>query len=229
MSKETKYFNFPIELLSGYLEDRRQVLKRILYYSLYDHSLKLEYGEDEEKIEASAEFFNVSLGGADVVLAEGEELFNSLDPGGPKVGINTDIYWDYRNNYKTDFEDACLLAFLGLKSIIQNHAMCKVTNLFWLSRMDGNTRTVAAEFELSERLLKYSKEYQLKKIKDELMENWGLVYYGRYTRGFYISFKMSYKDLVTQVEKKRQSRKKKEREKMKKDILKEVLANLEKE
>lgn len=219
MSEETKYFNFPIELLSGYLEDKRPVLRQILYYSLYEHSLKLEHGDEEEKIEASAEFLGVEISSAKYILSEGEVLFNSLNGVGPKVGLNTSIYWDYRNNYKTEFEEVCLLAFLALKSIIQNKAYCKVTNLYWLSRMDGNAKTVAAEFELSEGLRKYAKEYQLKKIKSELIDNWGLVHYAKRTRGFYVSFKIELEELAFHVLKNKQTRSEKLKEQKRKQDL----------
>lgn len=227
--EDIKYFNFPVQLLEGFLCDRERCLNDILSYSIYDHAEnKLEEGSLDEKIKDSAKYFSVQLGSVKATRDKGVDLYNSFDAQSPKVGLNTKIYWDYMNSYKTRFEEVCLLAYLALKSIVQNKSFCKITNLYWLSRMDGNSHTVAAEYELSEEVKKYANEYQLKKIKFELSEGWNLVYYGRYTKGFYISFKMDLVDLIYEVEKKRKSRKMKQHDEEQKLALKKAMEKLNK-
>lgn len=81
--------------------------------------------------------------------------------------------------------------------------------------MEGQSDTFNEIFGLSEQILKYNKEYWFRKIKPELILNWGLKYYSRYTRGFYVSFKLSLEDLVFVAEKRRKSTKEKQ---LKKDI-----------
>ena len=208
MSSETQYFNFPVQLLNNYLTDKEKCLDRILYYSLFYHAEnRLEYGVLRERIQASAKYYGVKLGSIKTAIAEGRELNDSLnDQGSPIVGVSTKLYWDYRSNRKTEFEEITFLAYLAIKSIVQKKAYCKITNLYWLSRMDGKSHSVSAEWELSEEVRKFSKAYQINKIKEELSINWNLIHYGRYTRGFYVSFKMSLEDLIFQVEKKRKSR-----------------------
>lgn len=209
MKDESKYFNFPVQLLDGFLIDHEECLINILHYAIYDHAEnKLEEGEIEERIIDSAAFLMVEIPFEHWghVEQNGEELYNKYSDGSPKVGISRSVYWDFRTNYKTDFEKVTLLALLALKSIVQKKAYCKVTNHFILSRMDGKAGAVKSNEELSLEVQKYANEYQLKKIKYELSENWNLNYYGRYTRGFYVSFKMELVDLIYQVEKKRKAR-----------------------
>jgi len=202
---EEKYFNFPIQLLDGFLVNSNKCLSDLLYYSLYTHTFKLEYNDEMSKFKAAAKFYNVKI--RDIKRAEeiGEELFNSIPLKSPKVGLNLAMYWDYHDNHKTEFEKVCLLGFLAIKSIVQNKAYCKITNKYWLSRMDGNTCSIKDDLELSDEINKYNNEYQTKKIKTELMLNWNLITYSRFTRGFYVSFKLDIEKLVFEAEKKRKS------------------------
>ena len=69
---------------------------------------------------------------------------------------------------------------------------------------------VVAPSKLDKRLKSFFNEYQTVKIKKELRDNWGLVYYARYTRGFYVSFKMELDALVFEAEKRRKSTREKQ-------------------
>lgn len=201
---EPKYFNFPIYLIKDFLTNTKKSLDDILHYSLYAHTLKLEEGDDLHKIKSSAEYFSVTLGDPKHTLAKGIKLFMLDIEGYPKVGINTKIYWDFRNNYKIEFQKICLLGHLALRSILQQKSYCKIDNKFWLARMDGKAKSCEFE-ELSPQIRKYANEYQTKKIKGALSDNWNLSTYSRHTRGFYVSYSLSIDELVFQAEKKRQS------------------------
>jgi len=72
--------------------------------------------------------------------------------------------------------------------------------------MDGKARAVEEISGLSPEIRKYANEYQMKKIKTELILNWNLTHYGRYTRGFYVSLFLTLDELVYQAEKRRKSR-----------------------
>ena len=60
------------------------------------------------------------------VQKEGEKLVEGEIIGYPKAGINTIIYWDYRDNYKSEFDKVSLLAFLAIKSILQHDIQTKI-------------------------------------------------------------------------------------------------------
>lgn len=226
MSKE-KYFNFPIQLLNGFMIDAKKVLNDISNYAVYENSLKLELGTELEKMKASASFYNINLGSIPSSLKNGKSLYNSTyGNNSPKVGLSMMIFWDFYKNEKTEFDKICLLCFLGLKSIIGRKSFCKVTNLYLWARMDGKANTIVSVNELSNEVIKYANRYQSETIKNELILNWHLIYYSRYTRGFYVSFKMSLEDLIFEAEKKRKSIKEKQQKEIQKEALKKALERL---
>ncbi len=86
------------------------------------------------------------------------------------MGIDITIWFDYYKNDKTDFQKICLLGYLAIKNILQKNAYCKISNKYWLSRMDGKSRVINDFNELSKSLQKYVVKYQLRKIKGDLKE-----------------------------------------------------------
>ena len=226
MSKDI-YLNFPIQLLQGFMIDTgKENLNNIVDYVIYKRALNLEFGTNIEKIKTSADFYNMTLRNAKKTLENGKTLYNSISENSPKVGLSISIFWDFYKNEKTEFDKACFLAFLGIKSIIGAKPYHKATNLFLWSRMDGKTNSIAEASELSNEVKKYANEYQTKKIKTALRNNWGLVTYARHTRGFYVSFKITLKQLILEAEKRRISTKEKQYKEQEKNVLKEVLEQL---
>lgn len=209
MNRE-KYFNFPIQLLSGFLIDSRQSLKDIAHYAIYKKYLEAE-GTRDQKMKIAFSFFDFNLKIAEEVLKKGEELYDSLPINSPKTGIRLSIYRDFFRNEKTEFEKICLLGFLALKSILGNKAYCKTANDFWLSRMDGKREKIKYKSELSPEIQKFANNYQTCKIKNALQNNWGLKTYSFFTRGFYVSFKIKKDKLISIAEEKRSSIKEKQR------------------
>lgn len=204
MKKEHRYFNFPIQLLTGFMVDSKKSLHDIYCYSAYEHSLKMINDTEIERIIVSAEWFGIKSKDHLSVLKNGKTLYDSIPLKSPKTGINLTIWWDFYNNDKTEFDKICLLGFLALKSIVQQKSYCKTNNKLWLARMNGNSK--CDEFNgMPEVLNKYNTERLRVKIKNELQLNWGLVHYSHYTRGFYISFKINLDSLVLCAESKRKS------------------------
>lgn len=228
MSKE-KYFNFPIQLLTGFITDTRKTLDNIVSYSVYENSLKLELGTEEDKMKASAKGFDLSLNNPKKSLDSGKYLYNSISHNSPRTGLSVSMFLDFYQNEQTEFEKVCLLAFLAIKSIIGNKAYCKVTNLYLWARMDGKTTTIETHEDLTPEVMKYANRYQTENIKNELILNWSLIYYSRYTRGFYVSYKLSLEDLIFEAEKKRKSTKEKQQDLLQKEALKRALDRLSKE
>lgn len=225
MSKE-KYLNFPIQLLSGFMIDDKKVLNNIIDYAIYQNSLKLEIGTDLSKIKTSAGFYNMTLANDKKTFDNGKILYNSIYENSPKVGLSISMFWDFYKNDKSEFDKICLLAFLGIKSILGNKSYCKANNLYLWARMDGKTNTIVEVSELSNEIKKYANRYQSENIKNELILNWHLIYYSHYTRGFYISLKMSLEDLIFEAEKKRKSIKENQQKQLKNEALKKALERL---
>tara|TARA_R110000751_G_scaffold390_1_gene1549 strand:+ start:10404 stop:11108 length:705 start_codon:yes stop_codon:yes gene_type:complete len=202
---QIRYLNFPIQMLGGFLLDSKGVLDDIMDYSVYAHSVdNLEFGNEEEAFSSSAKYFGIKFGNIPESIKNGEAFYDSLGSGNPMVGIDVKMVFDYYKNHKTDFQKACLLGYLAIRSILMDKAYCKTTNDNWFSRMDGKSSKMPKE-KLSPEIQKFHKEYQAKKIKTELALSWNLKTYSRHTRGFYVSFKLELEDLVFHAEKKRKS------------------------
>lgn len=228
---DTKYFNFPVQILKGIFEDKQKVLDGLLYYALYAHSLKLDgdnyYNNNPEfsKFLASAKWYNVT-GLDNAKFTTAKKLYNSIPANSPKTGLNKDIFWDFYQNEKSDFDIACLSAFLAIRSILGTKPYCLTTNAYLWARMSGNNKSMKEYSELSGRVRHYAKEYQTVKIKKALREGWGLVTYSRYTRGFFVSFTLDLKALITEAETRRKSIKEKQYRQIEKDTVKQVLQSL---
>lgn len=213
MPKKAEYINFPIQLLQGFLTDPNVVLTNILKFGIYAHSIEKLNKINPSAITSSMKYFGVKPWGNNIeFIQEAEEIYNSMPLKSPKVGISLNVFWDYFKNEKTEIENASLLGFLSIKSIVQNKSYCKVTNLYWLSRMDGKAESVDEIGKLSPEIQRISNRYQSDKIKFELQDKWNLKYYSRHTRGFYVSFKLNLVDLITEAEKRRISTRKKQME-----------------
>jgi hypothetical protein len=226
-----QYFNFPIQLLGGFMKnDNQTTLKNILDYVIYEDSLKLYEGSKLEKIITCATEYNITLGNNENSLTNGKklyELYNIFDTNSPRAGIKLSIWWDFYKNDKTEFDKICLLSFLAIKSILgRQKSYCKTTNLYLWARMDGKVKAVNDVFDLSQEVRKYANEYQTKKIKQSLINNWGLVTYSRYCRGFYVSYKLTLEGLITEAEKRRESTKERQYKDHEKELIKKVLDKL---
>ncbi len=211
MNKEVKYFNFPVQLLNDFLVNPQKCLSDIARYSVYAHSLKMTNAKELDRFTTGAAYYNIQFHNIKMALNDGKVLYDSISSKSPMTGINTKIYWDFYSNEKTEYDKMCLLGFLALKSIVQKKAYCKTNNQLWLARMSGKIKWDSAE-SLPECMMKYVKTrdailYHTSKIKTDLEINWGLVSYSHRTRGFFISFKMSRKDLAFQAENKKHSNK----------------------
>jgi hypothetical protein len=223
-TNKEKYFNFPIQLLEGFIDNDKQILENILNYAVFSHYLNLEFGDEDERIVESASFFGIHLGNKEITLERGEMLVDSISSNSPFVGINLSIFFDYYKNDKTEFEKVTLLGFIAIKSILQKKSYCKITNNFWLSRMDEKVSSIKEIYELSKPIKKYAVHYQLRKIKAELERNWKLKTVSG--RGFSVSFKMSIEALTYEVLKKRKKYKDSEIKKAKDKAKSEALKRL---
>ncbi|WP_276682867.1 hypothetical protein [Empedobacter brevis] len=200
------YYNFPIQLVNGFLDDSKKVLIDISHYCIYrvfsDNFEK--YSGSFAGYQKACDDFGVEFKNVATAYQNGKTLYDATIDKSPMVGMSSELYWDYMNNEKTDFEKVCLLGDLAFKSILGAKSYIKLDNKYWFSRMDGSVKSISKE-ELSPKLQRYLNEYQTKKIKNQLIANWGLTSYSRYNRGFYVSYRMSLDDLAYHAEKIRKS------------------------
>lgn len=195
---KVEYLNVPIQLLAGFLENTKQSIRNIYYYSLYAYFIQINKGTDKEKYRYICNYLNFQEVDREETLRQGKILFERYQ-NSPMTGIERNLYSEYNKLEKSDFDKACFLSYHSLKSIVGNKTFQKADNKFMWARMDGRVKTINEISELSENLRYYTQEYQTLKIKRELQENWGLIYYAQHTRGFYFSFKMGLKPLIREV------------------------------
>lgn len=225
MSNNQTFLNFPIVCLQEAFRDIKKVMNDIMAYAGYVHTLKLEYGEDEDLMKAAGHYFGITYGNAYDRYRHGETLFNSIDERTPMAGINKDVLFDFYKNRKTNDEIAVLLAFLAIKSIIGTKPYIKLTNDFMLARMAGCGSVSDMPIPLPEPLFNYATRRKLDKIKFELQTDWNVNYYSYYTRGFYVSIdsKFPLDRLVLEAEKRKIKTKRNQLNQRKKDARKKAI------
>lgn len=219
---EQRFFNFPIMMLQGVLEgwkDKKDFLKDVLFYHIENHAQKLENLNEYEETEVqhfkrSAEFWGVKMSGnIERSHERGAELLEEFEKSKVFVGISTEIFWNFYQNEKTQFEWECLAAFLALKSILGKKTFCKSNNALLYARMSGNESVTDLHS------LTFSR-FHRDKIILKLEIEWNLKYYSRYTKGFYFGIDTTLQDLIFFAEDRRESFKAKELKKSKDEILK---------
>jgi hypothetical protein len=230
MKEDEKYFNFPIQLLECFMNNHnyKRVLDDIFDYAVFAGTIDLKHGTELQKLKSSAGYLNASLGNMKDSLLNGRMLHDSLSSNSPKVGLSTTVFWSYYKEDKTDFEKACLLAFLAIKSIVGRKEYCRTANGLILARMEGRVKSISDVSKLSDDIYFFSNRYQLTKIINELKCNWGLVYYSRHIRGSYVSFKLDFESLVRIAENARETTKLKQAKALENDIVKKVKESMKK-
>ncbi len=201
-SYKAAYINFPIQLLSGFMDDTRMCIRNIYFYSIYAHFISLEKGTTKEKYKETCDWFNFLELDREENLKHGKVLFDRFKEA-PMTGIERHLYTEFNKFDKSEFEKACFLAFQALKSIVGDKAFQKTDNKLLWARMDGKVKSIRNISELSLKVRYYAQEYQTLKIKKELQEKWGLIYYAQQTRGFYVSFGLDLKALILEAMKRK--------------------------
>lgn len=219
------FINVPIQLLAGFLEDTRSSMRNIYHYALYAHFIQLRKGSEKEKYKETCEWYNFQEVDREENLYRGKLLFDRY-VNAPMTGIDRNLFTEYNKQDKSDFEKACFLAYHALKSIVADKTFQKCDNRFLWARMDGHPKSIKEISELSENMQFYCQEYQTLKIKRELQQNWGLVYYAQHTRGFYFSFKINLKALILQAMKRKKTLVERERVQNIRNLEKAVLQKL---
>ncbi|MEI7830753.1 MAG: hypothetical protein WCI31_13335, partial [Prolixibacteraceae bacterium] len=227
LAPKAEYLNIPVQLLSEFLDDTQSVIRNIYYYSLYAHFIKIENGTIKERYKESCHRLNFQEINREVNLIYGKVLYERYQ-NSPMTGIERHIYSEFNKLEKSEFDKACFLAYHALKSIVGNKTFQKADNKLLWSRMDGKVKSIEDVSELSERVRYFAQEYQTLKIKRELQENWGLIYYAQQTRGFYFSFRLELKALIREALKRKRKTVESQRLKKIKLLEEEVFNNLSK-
>jgi hypothetical protein len=204
---DDRYFNFPIQMLQDAFCDIKGTMDKIMDYAGYAHTLKLELGDDMDKMRSAGSYLGITYEDRSGSYKNGKIWYDSIPVNSPMVGINIEMCFDFFNNHKTQDDISVLLAFLAIKSIIGRKAYCKMTNEYLITRMGGYARIEDLPNPLPHPLSGYYTRRKLDKMKSELQLNWNVNIYSYYTRGFYVSIdnKFSLDKLVLAAERNRKS------------------------
>ena len=195
------FFNFPVSLLRPAFINVQKVCKDIIDYAIFKHSETLQ-GNPTKRIKDSAKYYGIIPGNISQMIENGKMLYQSTPDKTAMTGIGKSLLFEYYKNDKSDFEIALLLSFLAIKSILVKKSYCRITTDYLLCRMAGyNSKTEMKE--LPEGLKRYQFRYHQDNLKLELKQSFGLKIYGRYTRGFFVSFDLTFEQLIKEVEMKR--------------------------
>ena len=204
MDTKKRYCTFPICLLKDVTPDNiSDKLIYVIEYCLFVHTLNYSADDKSNQIKAAGKYLGFNSRNPSDSYDRGKRTYSLMPAKYPKVSISVTMITDFHRNHKTEFELVCFLMFAAIRSILQKKPYCRVTNEYLISRMHGNASQ--NEDKTNMILYPYNNRYQLEKIKKELSDHWGLKYFGKYTRGFYVSFDLEYNKLVFEVEKKRKS------------------------
>ena len=182
---DDNYFNFPIVLIRGFMNDTRKCLDDVFDYCIY------EFSKDNSEAETK-EFFRILTYNREKSMKHGKELYSSIK-NEAYTGLAVSLFWQYYKEYKTDMDKITLLAFLAIKSIVGNRVCCKVTNQNLIyCRMAGFTNIQEL---LPKEIAEYCTRWKFEKIKTDLKEYYNVSFYAYHTRGQYISTKVDFKTL----------------------------------
>ena len=192
-NSDSRYFNFPLVLLQDFLDGDNHIecFDNILKYAIFEHTKK--YGQQlsiEQQMEKAEIYFNIKINvPVKNYYYECKKVFYQFygEPQ-PMAGINKDVLLDFYKNDKKEWDKFQLLGFLATKSIVGNAPYKKATKLYVLSRMAGKSKAVKDVNELLLVFQDLNKEYRFKKLMNLLADNWGMKYYSKKMRGFYISY-----------------------------------------
>ena len=219
-----RILNFPIQLLQD-APNMKSVCIDIIDYATYNHARDLN-GTKVEQMKSAATFFGIKLGNLNDSMVNGLWLSEKFPLKSPMTGITTKVLFEFLHGNSTEEEIAYLAAHLALKSIVGRKSYSRVTREFLLCRMAGFV-TQEDMSGLPEYLKKYATRWHFDKLKFALTQRYGWLTYGRYTRGFFVSQELTLKELIKNVEIKRQKYRQAQQKKEQAAALSEVLKELE--
>jgi hypothetical protein len=207
MSKP-RYATVPITLLKNIHKDQGGTIRQMFDYAIYDRMVKEfpDMDEDDLDIELvgmSMDYFRLNHNRLESRLQDGKEIYHNHKTD-PNASISVELLLKFQEK-KTEFELMVFSFYCAIRSMIGTKGYYKGVNDNWVARAFGystfkdyaNSKPTECEKDLR---VKYSNRYWLDKVKLTLQNDWHLIYLStnKYIkiRGFYVSLKMSYEQLV---------------------------------
>ncbi len=205
------YYNFPITVVAGFMDDPNAALRRMIAWATYE-TLKiytsLDRGE-QRLLYAMDELHYIVEDEArqDWYYFCGETYRQYK---GPRCGVSRKMWLEATESvdYWQEDEKVLFLASIAAKSIIGNKPYAKTCNRQMCARMNGRATTYASDEEMREQsdpiIFAYFTRKRWQRMRRDLDKQYRVATYSqRNMRGYYISTKMPLDRLAKAVERKR--------------------------
>jgi hypothetical protein len=179
--------------------DSKQFFKDVFDVGIYLYSQSLN-GSEQKRYQDACNFLGITQTNIKSALENGRSVFYKYPGKHATVGIEKDMLFSYYKNEKTEFEIACLGAFLGIKSILGTKASCKTNKAHIHARKFGYNTVKDLPEKLSSLQQKYQIRWHMDKILIELQTDWFLRTISNHQRGMYISFDLTLDELAVKSE-----------------------------
>lgn len=205
------YYNFPITVVAGFMDDPHAALRRMIawptyealkiYTSLDRGEQRLIYAMDELKYivedETKQDWYHFC-----------GETYRQYK--GPRCGVSRKMWWEAVESvdYWENADKVLFLGSLAAKSIQGNKPYALTCNRQMCARMNGRATTYASDEEMREHsnpiILAYFTRKRRQRMRRDLEQQYRVATYSqRNMRGYYISTKMPLERLAAAVERKR--------------------------
>lgn len=199
-----KYISVPIVLLEGFVRNPRLTVMNISLYCSYrasmtDYANKGDNWNGDDLIEAFSDL--------DICVNSVQDLggiiFKNLpkEKEKPYVGVRIERLLEFYFDETEEIDRVAFLAFLALKSILQQQILKKITIQYMFSRMDGSPGLVE-EDKISPEIKKWTSRKLFSKLMEYLELNYQLIRPQANVRGIVYTFptqKMEDGSLMTRV------------------------------
>jgi hypothetical protein len=200
---DKKYLNIPVLMLKELHTNSKSFLSNVFDVGIYLYSKTLT-GSEEKRYKDALKFLRITQAKSKNGLSNAKNILYKMPSKYPIVGIEKDMLFDYYKNEKDDFGIICLSAFLGIRSILGKKPYDKTNKALIHARMFGYVTAKELPAELTPLQEKYKIRWHMDKLMEELQVNWHLKVLWNHTRGFYITFDLSYEEMALIIEKEKQ-------------------------
>jgi hypothetical protein len=145
---------------------------------------------------------------SEYILKQGKQIEKEIPAKEPMPMLSVKLLFEFRDNEKSEFDIAQLLAYMAIRSILGTKPYGRTNFKLITARMFGYSSHKAIPDKLNpaikDLICKYSNRYHRDKILQQLKSNWHVVTYSRNMRGLYVGIGVSIDTLAIAGEKRKQ-------------------------
>ena len=202
------YYNFPITVVSGFMDDPEAALRRMIAWQTYDKTRRMKHERGRDRLFYAMAEMDYEVADKQAWYNECGETYHLFK--GPRTGISRKMWWEVVESvdYWENADKVLFLGFLAAKSVVGNKSYTLTCNRQMCARMNGRATTYASDEEMREQsdpiIFAYFTRKRCQRVRQNLERQYRVATYSqRNMRGYYISAKMPLERLAAAVERKR--------------------------